>query len=93
MPNKSFLLNELKDALNKSNQTPADPDGIIYYQFLTHIPEDCLKILLQIFKAIWLSGKIPSSWKEAIVADSSHKLSLQEHGTNGQWTIGFGSWV
>ena len=64
--NKPFLLNELKDALNKSNETAAGPDGL-YYQFLTHLPQDCLKILLQLFNTIWLSGKIPSSWKEAIV--------------------------
>ena len=64
--NKPFLLDELKDALNKSNETAAGPDGL-YYQFLTHLPQDCLKILLQLFNTIWLSGKIPSSWKEATV--------------------------
>ena len=64
--NKPFLLNELKDAFNKSNETAAGPDGL-YYQFLTHLPQDCLKILLQLFNIIWLSGKIPPSWKEAIV--------------------------
>ena len=64
--NKPFLLNELKDALNKSNETAAGPDGL-YYQFLTHLPQDCLKIHLQLFNTIWLSGKIPSSWKEATV--------------------------
>ena len=56
----------MKDALNKSNKTAASPNGL-YYQFLTHLPQDCLKILLQLFNIIWLSGKIPSSWKEAIV--------------------------
>ena len=64
--NKPFLLNELKDALNKSNETAAGPDGL-YYQLLTHLPQDCLKILLQLLNTIWLSGKIPSSWKEATV--------------------------
>ena len=64
--NKPFILNELKHALNKSNETAAGPDGL-YYQFLTHLPQDCLKILLQLLNTIWLSGKIPSSWKEAIV--------------------------
>ena len=64
--NKPFLLNELKDALNKSNETAAGPDGL-YYQFLTDLPQDCLKILLQLLNTIWLTGKIPSSWKEATV--------------------------
>ena len=60
--NKPFLLNELKDALNKSDEPAAGPDDL-YYQFLTHLRQDCLKILLQLFNIIWLSGKIPSSWK------------------------------
>ena len=98
--NKTFLFNELKDALNRPNKTAAGSDGI-YYHFLTHLPDDCLKILFQIFNTIWLSGKTPSSWKETIVVpnlktkqrpfrsnqlptDSPHKLSLQDHGTNDQ---------
>ena len=64
--NKPFLLNELKDALNKSIETEAGSDGL-HYQFLTHLCQDCLKILLQLFNIIWLSGKIPFLWKEAIV--------------------------
>ena len=60
------FFNELKDALNKSNETAAGPDGL-YYQFLSVLPQDCFKILLRIFHTIWLSEKIPSSWKEAIV--------------------------
>ena len=55
--NKPFLLNELKDALNKSNETAAGPDGL-YYQFLTHLPQDCLKILLQL---LTLSGCLAKS--------------------------------
>ena len=64
--NKPFLINELKHALKKSNETAASPDGL-YHQFLTHLPQDCLKILLKLFNTIWLSAEIPSSWKEAIV--------------------------
>ena len=64
--NKPFLLNELKHALKKYNETAAGPDGI-YYEFLTHLPQDCLIILLKLFNTIGLSGEIPSSWKEAIV--------------------------
>ena len=35
--NKPFLLNELKHAVKKSNETATGPDGI-YYQFLTTFP-------------------------------------------------------
>ena len=70
--NKPFLLNELKHALKKSNETAAGPDGI-YYQFLTHLPQDCLIILLQLFNTIWLSGEIPSSWKEPLWCQSQNQ--------------------
>ena len=46
---------------------PQPVQTALYYQFLTHPPEDCLKFLLQIFNTILLSEKIPSSWKEAIM--------------------------
>ena len=64
--NRPFVISELKTALNKSNESAAGPDGI-YYQFLTHLPTTCLKVVLQIFNNIWSSGTFPSSWKEALV--------------------------
>ena len=64
--NNPFILSELTESLKKSNQSAPGPDGI-YYQFLTHLPEPCLKILLQIFNSIWITGDIPNSWKEATV--------------------------
>ena len=64
--NKPFTILELKDSLKKSNQSAAGPDGISY-QFLTHLPETCLKILLDIFNSIWDTGILPASWKEATV--------------------------
>ena len=64
--NKPFTISELEDALKKSNASAAGPDGL-YYQFLTHLPVQCLKILLRIFNNIWTAGAIPSSWKEATV--------------------------
>lgn len=64
--NAPFRLEELADALLKSNNSAPGPDNI-HYQFLTHLPEKSLKILLNIFNHIWLSGHFPPSWHEATV--------------------------
>ena len=63
---KNLSTKRIKTCLKKSNEMAAGPDGI-YYQFLTHLPQDCLLTLLKLLNTIWLSGEIPSSWKEAIV--------------------------
>jgi potassium voltage-gated channel Eag-related subfamily H protein 8 len=42
------------------------PDEI-YYQFLKHLPPECLDLLLEIFNKIWVSGKFPNTWKNALV--------------------------
>lgn len=64
--NTPFRLEELKDALLKSNNSTAGPDDI-HYQFLTHLPESALNVLLNIFNNIWSNGRFPSSWREATV--------------------------
>ncbi|GFO03302.1 LINE-1 retrotransposable element orf2 protein [Plakobranchus ocellatus] len=35
--------------------------------FLRHLPEFCLHILLKLFKNIWTTGDIPASWREVSV--------------------------
>ena len=84
----------------KSHETAAGSDGI-YYQFLTHLPQDCLKNSTQIIQhhlALWGSpffvegghcGANPKTKQRPFrpnqpPTDSPHKLSLQDHGTNGQ---------
>ncbi|GFO42869.1 galectin [Plakobranchus ocellatus] len=57
---------ELKNSVNKSNESAAGPDGV-YYQFLRHLPESCLHTLLKLFNNIWTTGDIPPSWREALV--------------------------
>ena len=64
--NRPFTLLELQDSLKKSNESAAGPDGISY-QLLTHLPESCLKILLNLFNGIWTTGEFPPSWREATV--------------------------
>ncbi len=62
--NALFTLRELRTALSKSNQSSPGPDKI-HYQFLTNLPDSCLTLLLDIFNNIWITGKIPISWKQA----------------------------
>ncbi|GFN87052.1 RNA-directed DNA polymerase from mobile element jockey [Plakobranchus ocellatus] len=59
-------MSELKNSIVKSDESAAGPDGV-YYQFLRHLPESCLHILLKIFNNIWTTGTIPPSWREASV--------------------------
>ena len=64
--NQLFSLLELRDALDKAHDTSAGPDEV-HYQFLKHLPESSLTVLLKIFNDLWITGNVPKSWKEAIV--------------------------
>ncbi|KAL5007718.1 hypothetical protein ScPMuIL_016524, partial [Solemya velum] len=57
---------EVKDSLNRANDTAAGPDEIPY-QFLKHLPDTALLSLLDIFNNIWQSGNFPPSWREATI--------------------------
>lgn len=64
--NMHFSLEELRESLNQSHDTACGPDQI-HYQFLKHLPDTSLLILLSIFNGIWDTGELPPSWKEATV--------------------------
>ena len=64
--NLPFTLEELKQALRKSNNSVAGPDDI-HYQLLTHLPERTLLTLLQLFNSVWLEETFPDSWREATI--------------------------
>ena len=54
--NLPFKLSELKNSLDKSNDTTAGPDDI-HYQIMKHLPSDALETLLNIMNEIWRTGK------------------------------------
>ena len=62
--NALFTLQELRVALSKANPSAPGQDNI-HYQFLSNLPTSCQKILLDIFNHIWISSRIPESWKKA----------------------------
>ena len=64
--NLLFKLSELKNSLDKSNDTTAGPDDI-HYQILKHLPSDALETLLNIMNEIWRTGKFPEDWHKAVI--------------------------
>ena len=53
--NQPFSLLELKQALQKSNDSVVGPDEI-HYKLLINLPESSLTLLLTVFNSIWESG-------------------------------------
>ena len=50
----------------KSHNTAVGPDEI-HYEFLKQLPSCSLDFLLQAFNEVWVSGKFPTSWKQATI--------------------------
>ena len=71
--NTIFSWSELKQALQKSTDSATGLDGI-HYQFLIHLPDESLAILLEIFNYIWTSGFFPPSWRQAEI------IPIPKHG-------------
>ena len=53
--NQPFSLLELKQALQKYNDSAVGPDDI-HYKLLTNLPESSLTLLQTVFNSIWESG-------------------------------------
>ena len=62
--NQSFTLTELQNSISKSNNSAPSPVEILY-TFLKELPTISLKYL-DIYNNIWISGNIPTIWKQAI---------------------------
>ena len=64
--NLPFTMYELREALRRSGDTAAGLDNV-HYQFLKHLPDTCLNILLKVYNHVWESGNFPPSWREALI--------------------------
>ena len=63
--NQPFTLTEFQNSISKSNNSAPGPDEI-HYTLLKKLPTISLKYLLDIYNNIWISGNIPTIWKQAI---------------------------
>ena len=61
--NQPFSLLELKQALQKSNDSAVGPDDI-HYKLFTNLPESLLTLLLAVFNSIKESGNFLLSWRK-----------------------------
>ena len=76
--NQPFPLIELQNSISKSNNSASGPEEI-HYTLLKKLPTISLKYLLDIYNNIWISGNIPTIWKQAITI---HILEKQKDPTN-----------
>ena len=63
--NQPFTLTKLQNSISKSKNSVPGPDEI-HYTLLKELPTITLKCLLDIYSSIWISGNIPTIWKQAI---------------------------
>jgi len=59
-------MDELLDAIWKSQDSPVGPDDI-HYQMIKHPSSGALHILLNILNNIWTNGSFFASWHQASV--------------------------
>lgn len=64
--NSEFSFFGLRAALNTC-RTSAPGAGNITYTMIQHLHRDTLETLLHLYNRIWISGRLPRSWREAIV--------------------------
>ena len=56
------------EAIRNRNKKPTSPGkDMICYMMLKHLGEGALSKLLQFYNKIWKEGRLPSTWKEAVV--------------------------
>ena len=64
--NKKFTMRDLKWSIKKSNNSTPGHDQV-HYEIIRHIPEETLKILLNIINGHWTDGTFPKEWRLAFI--------------------------
>ena len=62
--NRRFRLRDLKRSIKKAKDTSPGPDDI-HYKLLKNLPDETLKLLLNLINKYWDSQTFPESWREA----------------------------
>jgi len=65
--NAKFSLDELRQALGHVRKNKSGGEDRISYEFLMHLPENGLKVILNLYNRVWENGELPSRWKHSIV--------------------------
>ena len=64
--NKFFKLRDLKRSIKRAKNTASGPD-YIHIQVIKHLPNETLRILLDVINDIWARGDFPDIWREAFI--------------------------
>ena len=64
--NRKFRLKDLKRNIKKAKDSAYGADQV-HYQFLKHLPDECLRVLLDLINEYWESHTFPPDWRLALV--------------------------
>ncbi|CAL9699172.1 unnamed protein product [Knipowitschia caucasica] len=64
--NSPITMDEVNRALRKANPTSPGKDQVCY-AMLNNLGSEGRKKLLLLYNKVWIEGKLPSSWKEAVI--------------------------
>ena len=64
--NRKFRLKDLKRNIKKAKDTAYGADQI-HYPFLKHLPDECLRVFLDLINEYWESHTFPPDWRLALV--------------------------
>ena len=64
--NKIFTMTEMNRALRKTKMTAPGKDQICYIM-INNLSESSKEVLLELYNRVWREGKLPESWKEAVI--------------------------
>ena len=65
--NHPFSFNELYSAVQQSKMHSSTGEDRISNEMLQHLPKKCLQVILKLYNQVYLSGQLPTEWKQSLV--------------------------